>query len=357
VSSGPGAPPAAQPAQPPAQPPAAQPQHVAGRPLGWGIVGTGGIARTVAGDLALLPDARIVAVSSRTAERARQFAAGLAVPSGTPSAYDDVADLVADPAVDVVYVATPHGQHHEAALPALLAGKAVLCEKALTVHLADAVALVDAARARHAFLMEAVWMRFSPLVTRLHALVRDGVIGDLRSVHASFGFNPPFDTASRIWDAAAGGGALLDLGVYTVSFAQFLLGDPESVAVHGSLAPNGVDADATLLLRYPDGVTAVAESTLRGPVGSRATVLGTTGRVDLAESFLDPRSIVLRRDGHEPEELTAPVEGAGYLPQLREVTARVRAGDVESAVMPHADSLSVLGILTDALAELGVSHP
>ncbi len=329
-----------------------------GGPLGWGIVGTGGIAQVVSKDIALLPDARIVAVSSRTADRARVFADSLAVTGApSPAAYDDVAELIADPAVDVVYVATPHGQHHEAALPALQAGKAVLCEKALTVHLADARELVEASRDHHAFLMEAVWMRFAPLVTRLRALVRDGTIGEARSVHASFGFNPPFDPAHRIWDAAAGGGALLDLGVYTVSFAQYLLGDPDSVVGYGSLAPNGVDADATLLLRYPDGVTAVAESTLRGPVGSRATVLGSTGRVDIGDFFINPRSMILTRDGHDPAELTTEIEGGGYVPQIREVCERVRAGDIESPDMSHADTLTVMGILTDALTELGVRYP
>ncbi|MET3803352.1 putative dehydrogenase [Nakamurella sp. UYEF19] len=328
-------------------------------PLRWGVVGTGGIAHTVMSDLLLLPDAELVAVCSRSAERGAAYAAGLTIPDeGSRPAitvYSVLADML--PEIDVLYVATPHAVHHEAAIPALESGTAVLVEKAMTVHYPDAEAMVAASTKHRTFLMEGVWSRFNPLHVRLRALIGSGALGEIRQVVDDFSFRFPYDPRHRLFDPAQGGGALLDLGPYPVSMIQSLLGDPDSVTTFGGLAPNGVDDTATLLFRYPDAVSGIGTCTMRAQGSNTATVIGTLGRVEIAANALAPRLMTLHLADAEPEVLTAEIEGAGYLPQLREVQARVRAGEIESPVMPHRDSLSMMRILTGALSDLGVVHP
>jgi len=324
-------------------------------PPGWGFVATGAIARTVAADLRLLGADRLVAASSRDAARAQSFLGDVGADGAT--GYGSVQDLVADPRVDVVYVATPHAQHVAPVRTALEAGKAVLCEKAMTLSRKDTAALVELARDRGVFLMEAVWMRFNPLITRLRALVADGAIGEVRSVHADFGFAAPYDAGHRLWDPKQGGGSLLDLGVYPLHFTQMLLGTPDSVAVTGNLSPDGVDAEASLLLGFPGGVSALLSCTLVSGPAVTASVVGTRGRIDVHEQFLAPTAMTLHRDDADPDVLTTELEGSGYVPQMREVEQRLAAGATESEVMPLADSLTVASVVDEALAALGVHYP
>ncbi|ASO19872.1 putative dehydrogenase [Actinoalloteichus hoggarensis] len=318
-------------------------------PLRWGIVSTGAIAATVVEDLHRVTEIEVLAVSSRTQTRAEEFAARHRI----PRAYADYRLLLADPDVDVVYIATPHAAHHEVAAAALLADKHVLCEKAFTVTAEQARELVDLARERGRFLMEAMWTRFNPLIRRLRDLVSDGVIGDVRTVSADFGFAVPYDPTARLWDAAQGGGALLDLGVYPVSFAHMLLGEPTGIEVHGSLAPNGVDAESGLLLRYPAGAHAMLRSSLTASLHARACVSGTLGRVDLTDPFFRPTEMTVTVHGAEPVVHRLELDGAGYTYQLREVCLRVRAGEVESPHQTHAETVAVLRTVGAALAGLG----
>lgn len=322
---------------------------------GWGFVATGAIARTVGADLRLLGADRLVAASSRDAARAQGFVDELGAPGAR--GYGSVAELVSDPRVDIVYVATPHAQHVEPVRTALQAGKAVLCEKAMTLSVADTAELVGLAREREVLLMEAVWMRFNPLITRLRHLLADGALGEVRQVRAEFGFVSPYDPASRLWDPALGGGSLLDLGVYPVHFAQMVLGSPLSVAVSGALSPDGIDADAALLLRYAGGASALLACALTTPLQAAATVSGTAGRIDVAEQFLTPTSMTLHRSGADPETFRAQLEGSGYVPELRHVEQLLTDGVTESPVVSLADSLAVASIVGQALDGLGVHYP
>ncbi|MBP2321189.1 putative dehydrogenase [Kibdelosporangium banguiense] len=320
--------------------------------IGWGVVATGGIADVVTSDMKLVPDAEVRAVSSRDSAKAAAFASR----HGIPRSYGDYHDMLRDPDVDVVYVATPHSSHHVVARNALLAGKAVLCEKPLTVSLRDAEDLVSVARKQNVFLMEAMWTRFNPLIRLLRKLVADGVIGSIRSVHADFGEPFAHNPAHRLWDPAAGGGSLLDLGVYPVSLAQMLLGEPESVASHGSLI-DGVDAEAALLLRYPNGVSAHLSSSLVGNYPIAATVVGTAGRIEIPPVFYRPTELVVIRPDALPERHTLELHGFGYQYQIAEVDERMTAGDKESPEMPLEETLAVMRTLTEALDQLGVSYP
>jgi predicted dehydrogenase len=322
-------------------------------PIRWGIVSTGGIARTMAADLRLLDDARLAAVSSRSAQRAQAFADEF----GVERAYGSVDDLLTDEDVDIVYVATPHAQHAAVVGAALDVGRAVLCEKTFTTSLADTEDLVQRARDRRIFCMEAMWTRFLPLVVRVREIIADGGIGDVRTVMADLGFVAPRDPRHRLWDPALGGGALLDLGVYTVAFAQMVLGEPHTVVAHGSLSPERVDAEACLLLGWDGGARALLDMSLIAHSPSVATIVGTAGRLDLPSRFHHPTRLVHTRADGSVEEYEHGHEGRGYVPMLQTVQDCLRTGKTESEAMPLADTVAVMRVLDRALRLLRVEYP
>jgi predicted dehydrogenase len=317
----------------------------------WGVVGPGRIAEKVVQDFGHVEGARAVAVASRSIDRARDFADR----HGLQRAHGSYADILADPEVDVLYVATPHAQHHAVALGALKAGKALLVEKTFTATVAGAQEVVDLSREAGVFVMEAMWTRFQPAVVRMRELIADGAIGEVRSVQADLGVQREVDPADRLFAKELGGGALLDLGVYVVSFAQMLLGDPDTVAAAGSLLETGVDAEAALLLGYADGRTATLTTSLRNALPGQARVFGTAGWIDVLPRFHHPQTIVLHRADADPEPITIGQRGGGYSHELIEVTQCLRAGRTESAVMPLADTLAVQRVLEDAAGQLGVT--
>jgi predicted dehydrogenase len=317
----------------------------------WGILATGTIAGVLAEDLALVPDAELVAVGSRTPEAAQRFAQRYHV----PRAYGSWAELAADPDVDVVYVATPHSAHHAAARMCLEAGKHVLCEKAFTLDLATTLDLVDLARERGLFLMEAMWMRCNPAIRRLVDLVASGRIGEVRAVHADFGFASREPATHRLHARELGGGALLDLGVYVVSFAHLFLGEPASIAAWATLSAERVDTNTGMLFGYDSGALATLTCTFLASTPQIASVSGTQGRVELAHGFYRPESLVLHRDG-EVETIPVPYEGLGYVHEIREVQRCLGLGLTESPLVPLADTVGVMRTLDAVRAQIGVTY-
>ncbi|MFJ1704713.1 Gfo/Idh/MocA family protein [Kitasatospora sp. NPDC088346] len=327
---------------------------VSDRPIRWGILATGGIAAAFTEDLLAAPDAEVLAVASRSEAGARDFADRYKI----PRAYGSWAALAADTEVDVVYVATPHTAHHAATTLMLEAGRAVLCEKPFTLNTAEAESLVATARTADRFLMEAMWMYLDPTVRRIAELVRDGAIGEVRSVHADFGIAAPPDPGHRLRDPRAGGGALLDLGVYPVSFAHLLLGEPEEVRALARLTPEGVDESTALALRHPGGAVSLLGCSIATATAQRASVHGTRGRIELAEDFFHPSGFTLHRDGRAPEPVAAPRgPGHGFGPEAAEVMRCLRAGLTESPLVPHDGSLAVMRTLDAARAQIGVRYP
>ena len=322
------------------------------RDIRWGIVGPGRIAEKVVEDFAVTPHATAVACASRSSKRAAAFADR----HGLECSYGSYRELIDDPDIDALYIATPHPQHLAIALAAIEAGKALLVEKTFTATVAGAESLAATAAARGVFVMEAMWTRFQPAIVAARELIADGAIGEVRQVQADLGVDRPYDPTDRVFGPAQGGGAMLDLGVYVVSFAQHFLGDPAAVSVSGSLAPTGVDAEAGLLLGYDDGRAASLLISLRGATPGAARIQGTRGWIDIPPRFHHPKRIVLNRAGHDPEELVRPTIGAGYAHELIEVTEGVRAGRTESAIMPLRDTIAVQRILNEACERLGVFH-
>ncbi|QYG91996.1 Gfo/Idh/MocA family oxidoreductase [Iamia sp. SCSIO 61187] len=321
----------------------------------WGIAGPGRIATGVALDLALVPGARLVAVGSRSQERAAAFAAQHATGGDRARTHGSYRALLDDPDVDVVYVATPHPQHHAIALAAIAAGKHVLVEKAFTATLAGSREVVAAARAAGVFAMEAMWTRFHPAVVRVRELLAEGAIGEVRSVQADLGIAAPADPTNRFFAPELGGGGLLDLGVYVVALAHMVLGPPTEVIARGTLTATGVDAEAALLLVHEGGATATLTCSILSPSVGRARIDGTAGSIELKPRFHHPHGFTLRRLGVEPQRIDLPPTGIGYSHELVEVTEAVRAGRTESAVMPLAHTLEVMAVLEEAGRQLGVT--
>ncbi|HZX38742.1 MAG TPA: Gfo/Idh/MocA family oxidoreductase [Streptomyces sp.] len=318
----------------------------------WGVLATGGIAASFTAELQSMPDAEVVAVASRTEASAEAFADRF----GIAGAYGDWASLAADEDVDVVYVATPHSAHRAAAGLCLEAGKAVLCEKAFTLNAREAEELVSLARERELFLMEAMWMYCNPVVRRLAALIGDGAIGEVRTVQADFGLAGPFAPDHRLRDPALGGGALLDLGVYPVSFAQLLLGEPDRVQADALLSPEGVDLNTGMLLGWSQsGATALLSCSVTAGTPVTASVTGTAGRIDLPQGFFFPDRFVLHREGgHEPEEFTAEGRRDSLQHEAAEVMRCLRAGETESPLVPLDGSLAVMRTLDAVRDRIGV---
>ncbi|WP_373306949.1 Gfo/Idh/MocA family protein [Streptomyces longisporoflavus] len=322
----------------------------------WGILATGGIAASFTANLLDMPDAEVVAVASRTDASAKAFAERF----GIPRAYGTWSALAEDEDIDVVYVATPHASHLAAAGLCLDAGRAVLCEKAFALNAREAQELVTLARRRGLFLMEAMWMYCHPLVRRLKALVDEGAIGEVRTVQADFGLAGPFPPSHRLRDPAQGGGALLDLGVYPVSFAHLLLGEPSGVTARAMLSEEGVDLQTGMLLSWESGAQALLHCSINAGTPVTASVTGSKGRIDVPDGFFFPERFVLHRDGRDPEEFAAvPADGPrdSLKHEAAEVMHRLRAGDTESPLVPLDGTLAVMRTLDAVRERIGVRYP
>jgi predicted dehydrogenase len=323
----------------------------------WGILATGGIAATFTEALLTLPGAEVVAVASRSTASAKAFAERY----GIPRAYGSWAELAEDDGVDVVYVATPHSAHRAAAGLCLEAGRAVLCEKAFTLNEREARELVDLARGRGLFLMEAMWTYCNPLVRHMAAMIADGVIGQVRTVSAHFGFAAEFAPTHRMRDPAQGGGALLDLGVYPVSFAHLLLGEPAAVEAWARLTPEGVDATTGMVLGWDSGAMATLSCSFEADTGAPATVSGSAGRIEIADGFFHAESFTVHRRGHEPRtvrlaDVHEDHDRGTMRHEAAEVMRALRAGERESPLVPLDGSLAVMRTLDRVRRRIGVGY-
>jgi predicted dehydrogenase len=320
-------------------------------PLGWGLIGTGGIADTFATDLTFTDSGRATAVGSRRLDSANRFADRFDIPNRHAS-YEE---LVADPAVDVVYVATPHPMHHANALLALRAGKPVLIEKAFTMNAAEARDLVATARAEGLFLMEAMWTRFLPHIAEIRRLLAEGALGEIVTVTADHGQWFEHDPEFRLFAPELGGGALLDLGIYPVSFASMVLGTPDRIVSLIDPAFTGVDGQTSMLFGYPSGAQAVLTCTSAAKSPTRGAIVGTEARIEIEGDFYAPTSFTLITRAGDPTYFEARDEGRGLWYEAEEVARCLREGLLESPLMPLDESVSIMETMDAVLAQAAVS--
>jgi len=321
-------------------------------PLGWGLIGTGGIAATFAADMMFTESGRAAAVGSRHLDSADRFADRFNIPNRHAS-YEA---LVADPDVDVVYVATPHPMHHAGALLALHAGKPVLVEKAFTMNGTEAEELVATARADELFLMEAMWTRCLPHIAEIRRLLAEGALGEIVTVTADHGQWFVQDPHFRLFAPELGGGALLDLGVYPVSFASMVLGKPDRIVTLSDPAFTGVDGQTSMLFGYASGAQAVLTCTLSAKSPTRGAIVGTDARIEIDGNFYAPTSFDLISRTGERTRFEAPHEGRGLWHEAEEVARCLREGLLESPLMPLDESVEIMQTMDAVLARAGANY-
>ncbi len=362
-----------------------------GKKIRWGILGTGTVARDVARSFAYVNDAELAAVGSRSLDTARAFAARF----GIAKAYGSYDELLADGDIDVVYIATPHDRHRDDCLKCFDAGKAVLCEKPFTLNAAQALEVISTAREKNLFCMEAMWMRFIPLIRRVRELVDAGEIGHVQMIKADFGYPTWYDPENRFFSLNRGGGSLMDRGIYTLSLARFLLGDHENMKSSATIGPTGVDHQSACLLEYPNGAIADLSSTLTTYGTNEAVVMGTRGQIRIHDPFYRPSRISLKPfdepcaptaslDGgglkqrlkenplisklqraaspligllRGSKAISQPFPGSGYQFEIEEVTQCLQRGETESSIMPLDETLAIMETMDEMRFSWGMRYP
>lgn len=319
----------------------------------WGILGTGVIAQKMAEALATIPDARLLAVASRSLDKAQAFAEKNAI----PHAFGSYQRLANDADIDVVYVATPHSDHCQSTLLCLNAGRAVLCEKPFAINARETASMIAAARSQGVFLMEALWTRFIPAVVEARRLIDAGAIGTPTGFHCDFGFPSAVDDEHRLVNPALGGGALLDLGIYPISMAAYFLGPIVKTQAMAQLSSSGVDMETLANLQHQDGGLSTTMCTLRASGSFTATINGSKARLRLENPCHHTQRLTLSAFGQPDEIIDMPYVGNGYQFEAMHVNAALLAGKTESDVVPLDETLHLMQILDQVRAQIGVRYP
>jgi len=321
----------------------------------WGILGTGRIARKFAADLKLADDCELIATGSSNRESATRFHEEFPV----KYSHDTYLGLVQNSEVDVIYIATPHSHHHEHVLLCLRHNKAVLCEKAFALNSGQAIEMIDTARERKVFLMEALWTKFQPHYNKLQELLTQRLLGDIRVILVNFGFKPQPPIPPRLFDPALGGGTMLDIGIYNVFITLSVLGKPDHIDAVMTPASTGVDEQCAVLFRYNNGAMAQLFSTFASNLATEADIGGTEGRIRLTTRFYEPSSTFefYRGRADSKEIIPVPKEpGFGYQYEARHVNDCLRKGLTESPVMTFADTLLLMETLDRIRVIAGIHY-
>ncbi|MBD2870254.1 Gfo/Idh/MocA family protein [Paenibacillus arenilitoris] len=319
----------------------------------WAILGPGGISSTFAKDLAYAEGAELIAVGGRNLEKAERFAKEYNI----PRAYGSVDQLAGDEDVDIVYVGTLHPAHKDNVLAMLRAGKAVLCEKPFCMNAAEAKEMIEAAGENKVFLMEAMWTRYLPPIVKVREWIAEGRIGEVRLLKADFGFNIGWQPQSRLLDPALGGGALLDAGIYPVSFASMIFGgQPSKIMSSARIGETGVDEQFSLLFEYEGGRAAALNGAVQLGMVSDAYIYGTKGHIHVP-NFLFGKSASLHVAQEEPVKFEDDRQSKGYAFEAEEAMACLREGRLESSVMPLRETLDIMATLDEIRRQWGLRYP
>lgn len=312
------------------------------KPIRWGILATGSQARYFTEDLISLDGHIVAAIGSRTVATAQAFANRY----GIGRSHASYEALAADDDIDIVYIATPHSGHFAAARLCLQAGRAVLVEKPFAVTARQAEEIAALAAERRLFAMEAMWTRFNPVICQIIDLVtQEGILGRITSIQADFAIAPAYNPAHRLWNPDLAGGALLDVGIYPIALGSMLLGTPEVVRAVTTAAPTGVDANAAIITRYPDGAVGLYQCGLLAESPKTATITGERGHIVIDSLFFRPHSFTIHLKDTEPKHHSITLEGHGYTYQAAEVARCLRMGMTESPLMPLSETLAIMKTL------------
>ncbi len=318
----------------------------------WGILGTGWIAEKMAVALSTVNDAALVAIGSRSSAKAREFARRYHI----ESAYGSYEDLAADPAIDVVYIATPHPYHCANTLLCVRNGKAVLCEKPFAMNETEVRQMISTAREHGVFLMEAFWTRFLSSVGKTLDLVASGALGRVRYIQSDFGVFRPFDPYHRAFNKELGGGSLLDIGIYPVFLTLLLWGEPDQIVCVPHIGSTGVDESLALTFKYNDGRIANLFSSFIVDSTVETHICGTEGRLKLNRMWFCPVPIVLTRGDSPPETMTFDYVGNGYNYEAEEVVRCLGAGKTESDILPLDFSIRLITLLDRIRKDIGLVY-
>ena len=318
----------------------------------YGIIGPGRIATSFCKALQRSDRVKIFAVASRDIGRAESFAGQF----GASRVYGGYEALVKDPDIDVIYIATPHAFHAELAMLCLHNKKPVVCEKPLTLDHASAVKVVNAARDNNTFMLEGMWSRFNPAVNLAKELIEAGTIGEVRHLTADFGFKKEYDPKSRLYDLALGGGSILDVGIYPLFLALFILGKPDSIQTNAHLAPTGADESCGFTLHYKYGATAQLFSSMIVETRKDAEICGTRGSIVIQAPWYKSMGLIVSKEGSAEERIPLPYAGNGFEFQIEEVTRCLDLGLIESPLMTHEFTLLKAQISDEILRQAGVRY-
>ncbi len=319
----------------------------------WGVLGTGGIAAAFVKDLLHAQGHEVVAVGSRTLSKAQEFAKNIP----TATAYGSYKDLVNDPNVDAIYVATPHSSHEENTMLALTAGKPVLCEKPFAISAKQAQAMMNCARENNVALLEAMWTRYLPHIAVVREVLASGVLGKIETVEADHGQRLADQNIARIVEPQLAGGALLDLGIYPVSFAHLVLGAPSAITARAVMTDRGVDAQTSAIFDYASGAQAIINTTMIALTPCRAVISGLLGRLEIDGVFYAPTAMRVVLFNGTVTEYPNNYVGHGLREQAIEMARVVGSGALESPLMPWSETLSVMQTLDQIRDQIALVYP
>ena len=320
----------------------------------WGILSTGLIADQFTRDVQRLSDHKVVAVGSRSLEKANEFADRFSI----KNRHGSYLELFNDPEVDGIYVATHHPLHARDTIAALSAGKPVLCEKPFAMSYEETKAMVDKAREKNLLLMEAMWARYLPHMVRIREIINSGVLGEIISVRADHGQWFKLDPEFRLFKPELGGGALFDLGIYVVSFASMVLGTPERVTARSTKAFTGVDGQTSIILEYKSGAQAILTATNLAATPNRALIVGRDARIEIDRTFYAPTTFrVINNKDEIIDGWDKKYVGHGLREEAAEFARCLRSGEKESPMMPLAETLSIMKTLDEVKSQIGLTFP
>ncbi|MDA3811617.1 MAG: Gfo/Idh/MocA family oxidoreductase [Spirochaetaceae bacterium] len=320
----------------------------------WGIIGCGEIANKFAESASGIDSVEVVAAASRTPGKAESFARKHSI----KSYYSDYIQILNNDEVDAIYIATTHNFHYKNAKQVLESNKSILCEKPFTVNSREMKILIDMAKSRKLFMMEAMWTRFLPVMVQIRTWLAEEKIGKIKQIRATFGFLFPSEPTHRLLNLKLAGGALLDAGIYPLSFANMVMREkPVEIKALGEIGQTGVDEQSSYIFKYKSGCLAFLNSTVNAPVDSKAEIIGSKGKIIIPKDFLGAQNVILHLIDHEPVEFKLPFdEKTGFKYEIEAASESIRSGLLENETMPLSDTLQLQETIDVIKSQLGLVY-